>query len=69
SLCYFITVPLRGTPIHINPDATWIRDDVTVAGGNRHGYQSNQLYWPRGLHVDDDQTVYVADQVNNRIMK
>jgi sugar lactone lactonase YvrE len=34
-----------------------------------NGYQLNQLYWPHGLHVDDDQTIYVADQANSRIMK
>jgi hypothetical protein len=69
SLCCFILVSFRGTAIHINPDAKWIRDGVTVAGGNRHGHQLNQLYWPHGLHVDDDQTICAADQVNSRIMK
>jgi sugar lactone lactonase YvrE len=29
----------------------------------------NQLSGPRGLYVDDDQTVYVADQFNHRIME
>ncbi|CAF3519211.1 unnamed protein product [Rotaria sp. Silwood1] len=64
-----LNTPLRGTPVHINPDAKWIRDGVTVAGGNEYGPELNQFYWPKGLHVDDDQTVYVADQVNSRIME
>ncbi len=37
-----------------------------MAGG---GNGSNQLSYPTGLYVDDDQTVYVADQSNHRIME
>ncbi|CAF4438343.1 unnamed protein product, partial [Rotaria magnacalcarata] len=29
----------------------------------------NQLYHPNGLFVDDEQTVYVADRLNNRIVQ
>ena len=40
-----------------------------MAGGNGQGNEINQLYNPWGLYVDDDQTVYVADQWNHRIME
>jgi sugar lactone lactonase YvrE len=36
-----------------------------VAGGNG----INKLSYPTGLYVDDDQTVYVADRLNHRIME
>ncbi|CAF4551553.1 unnamed protein product, partial [Rotaria sp. Silwood2] len=45
------------------------QDGVTVAGGNRLGNGINQLSNPWGLYVDDEQTVYVADQSNHRIME
>ncbi len=40
-----------------------------MAGGNGRGNGINQLYNPLGLYVDDDQTVYVADQYNHRIVE
>jgi len=40
-----------------------------VAGGNGKGNEINQLSDPCGLYVDDDQTVYVADRSNQRIVE
>jgi sugar lactone lactonase YvrE len=40
-----------------------------VAGGNGQGNRINQLSAPYGLYVNDDQTVYVADQYNRRIVE
>ena len=40
----------------------------TVAGGNRSGDGSHQLNSPEGIFVDDDQTLYVADRGNHRIV-
>jgi sugar lactone lactonase YvrE len=40
-----------------------------VAGGNGEGNGINQLYNPWGLYVNDDQTVYVADRSNHRIVE
>ncbi|CAF5068408.1 unnamed protein product, partial [Rotaria sp. Silwood1] len=65
----FILVPLRASFIDIHPNATWSKDGITVAGVNRPGSRTNQLYAPLGLYVDDDQTIYVADQRNNRIVE
>jgi sugar lactone lactonase YvrE len=40
-----------------------------VAGGNGKGNGINQLTHPWGLYVDDDQTIYVADRSNHRIVE
>ncbi|CAF3381970.1 unnamed protein product, partial [Rotaria sp. Silwood2] len=60
---------LRASLIDIHPNARWQQDGVTVAGGNGLGNGINQLSNPWGLYVDDEQTVYVADQSNHRIME
>ncbi|CAF5039439.1 unnamed protein product, partial [Rotaria sp. Silwood1] len=61
--------PLRASSIDISPNATWSQNGITVAGGNGGGSETNQLYWPLGLYVDDDQTIYVADWLNHRIVE
>ncbi|CAF1061508.1 unnamed protein product [Adineta steineri] len=42
---------------------------ITVAGGNGSGHELNQLYWPWGIFIDNDKSVYIADYQNNRIVK
>ncbi len=43
---------------------------MTVAGGNGRGNQSNQLSYPDGIYVDDDnQCIYIADYDNHRIVE
>ncbi|CAF4200596.1 unnamed protein product [Adineta steineri] len=44
-------------------------EGVIVAGGNGKGSQVNQLDYPSFIFVDDDQSVYVSDQNNHRVMK
>jgi sugar lactone lactonase YvrE len=61
--------PLRGSSIYIHPNATWQQIGLTVAGGNGQGNGINQLNNSWGLYVDDDQTVYVADTSNHRIVE
>ena len=46
-----------------------MQDGDTIAGGNGQGHEVSQLYNPLSLCVDDDQTVYIADHWNNRIVK
>ena len=41
---------------------------MTVAGGHGEGNRTDQLSSPIGLFVDKDQTVYIADLGNHRIM-
>ncbi|CAF2808597.1 unnamed protein product [Rotaria sp. Silwood2] len=67
--CFIPAPPLRAPSVDIHPNVTWSKNGVTVAGGNGRGNESNQLGGPRGLYVDDDQTVYVAAFFNNRIVE
>ncbi|CAF1478511.1 unnamed protein product, partial [Didymodactylos carnosus] len=60
---------LRGSSIDIHPNAKWQRNGLTVAGGNGQGNGINRLTDPLGLYVDDDQTIYIADQSNHRIVE
>lgn len=53
--------------MHLN--IKWVQDGITVAGGNKKGNGLNQLFYPWSLTVDDDQNIYVADCVNDRIME
>ncbi|CAF2150842.1 unnamed protein product, partial [Rotaria magnacalcarata] len=56
--------------VNISANANWPQNGVTIAGGNGQGGATNQLYWPQGLFVyDDDQTVIIADSQNHRIMQ
>ncbi|CAF5111870.1 unnamed protein product, partial [Rotaria sp. Silwood1] len=60
--------PFRAPVIDIHPNARWQQNGITVAGGNGNGNGINQLFYPYGLYVDDDQTIYVADQYNHRFV-
>ncbi|CAF3742595.1 unnamed protein product [Rotaria sp. Silwood1] len=62
-------LPLRASLIDIDPNAKWAQNGITVAGGNGRGSETNQLDYPDGLYVDDDQTLYVADRDNDRIVE
>ncbi|CAF4943374.1 unnamed protein product, partial [Rotaria socialis] len=55
--------------VNIPVNATWKQNGVTIAGGHGNGDATNQLNDPRGLFVDDDQTVVIADWWNHRIMQ
>ena len=49
--------------------ARWAQNGTTVAGGHGEGDGTNQPHWPHGLHVDEQETVIVADCGNHRIME
>ncbi|CAF4710965.1 unnamed protein product, partial [Rotaria socialis] len=55
--------------VNISDNAKWSPNGVTIAGGNGAGGAANQLYYPFGLFVYDDQTVFIADMWNHRIME
>ncbi|CAF2981464.1 unnamed protein product, partial [Rotaria sp. Silwood2] len=55
-------IPLRGSLVDIHPNAKWNNNGQTVAG------QNPSLSKPQGLYVGDNQTVYVADYGNHRIV-
>ena len=43
---------------------------MTVAGGNGYGNALNQLWYPHGLDIDDDnQSIVIADFLNDRIVE
>ena len=51
-------------------NARWSQNGVTVAGGNGFGNAVNQLKYPFGLDIDDDnQSIVIADCENHRIVE
>jgi len=46
-----------------------LQNGVTVAGDNSYGNRLDKLYYPYGMYIDDDQTVYIADNYNHRVMQ
>ncbi|CAF1119062.1 unnamed protein product [Adineta steineri] len=42
---------------------------LTVAGGNGEGQKLNQLNDPEGICIDNDNSIYIADLGNHRIVK
>ncbi len=54
---------------NLNIDQIWKQDGTTTAGGHGNGNQLNQLYYPYDVFIDDDQTIYVADTSNHRIVE
>lgn len=55
--------------IGITANARWTQNGVTVAGGYGPGFASHQLFWPCGIIVDDNQTIFIADSENHRVMR
>ncbi|CAF4323182.1 unnamed protein product, partial [Rotaria sp. Silwood2] len=55
--------------IDIHPNAPWIQNGLTAARGNGPDNGINQLSNSWNLYVDDEQTVYVADQSNHRVVE
>jgi len=58
------------TPTPTTKNLKWKQQATTIAGGNGKGNQLNQFNTPVGIDVDDQQqTIYVADSENHRIIK
>ncbi|CAF1009782.1 unnamed protein product [Adineta steineri] len=47
----------------------WKQNVITVAGGNGQGQQLNQLHGPRGIFIDENKNIFIADFNNHRIVK
>ncbi|CAF3715265.1 unnamed protein product [Rotaria sordida] len=62
------TQPVRPSD-GICANATWIQSGVTVAGGNGLGSDFDQLYLNDGLFLDKNDSIYVVDSGNNRIIR
>jgi hypothetical protein len=63
----FIVVPLYN--LSITPNSKWKQNGITGAGGNEVGNELNQLNFPDGIYVDDNQTIYIAERSNHRIIQ
>ena len=50
-------------------ELNWQSIGITVAGGNGNGIELNQLSGSYGVCVDDNETVYIADTSNHRIVQ
>ncbi|CAF3002033.1 unnamed protein product [Rotaria sp. Silwood2] len=66
-LC-FVSAPVLPNA-NLNVNIKWIQNGITVAGVNGSGTGMNQLCNPWSLYIDDDQTVYIADCSNHRIVE
>ncbi|CAF1145782.1 unnamed protein product [Rotaria magnacalcarata] len=65
-------IPLRASGKYINPDARWEQNAVTVAESYQRPDGTNSstgVYFPMGLFVDDERTVYVTDPNNHRVLE
>ncbi|CAF4408034.1 unnamed protein product, partial [Rotaria sp. Silwood2] len=54
---------------NLSTNTKWIQNGVTVAGRNERGSGLHQLSNTWGLCVDDDQTIYIADSSNYRLVE
>ncbi|CAF3725299.1 unnamed protein product [Rotaria sp. Silwood1] len=54
---------------NISVDARWAQNGVTVAGGGGSGRAFDQLNLPKGLFIDDNRTIIIADTDNHRIIQ
>ena len=61
------SVPLPRIP-HVKSDTKWIQTGVTVAGGSSGCNEMKQLHNPCKAVVDDDDTLFIADTRNHRIV-
>jgi sugar lactone lactonase YvrE len=52
----------------VAPNARWAQHGITVASGHGQGDGLQQLFYPRGLVVDDDDNMFIADTWNYRIV-
>lgn len=52
----------------LNLHQTWRNHGTNEAGSHRRGDRLNELCYPCGIYIDDDQTMYIADTSNDRVM-
>ena len=49
-----------------NPIKDLIKNGITIAGSPEN---TNRIYWPNGIFIDENDDIYIADTYNNRILK
>ncbi|CAF1062151.1 unnamed protein product [Adineta steineri] len=47
----------------------WKQNAITVVGGNEGGEGLNQLNWPKGIFIDKNKNIFIADHDNHRIVE
>jgi sugar lactone lactonase YvrE len=52
----------------VTPNVRWVQHGITVAGGHGEGNGLQQLDRTHGLCVDDDDTVFITDWGNHRVI-
>ena len=58
------------SPFHVHLDTRWRQPAATIAGRNGRGNQLDQLDYPTGICVDDqNHLIYIADSENHRIIQ
>ncbi|CAF4143920.1 unnamed protein product [Adineta steineri] len=69
-LCYPTTLIQENycPPMTNKTSLKWKQSAITVAGGHGHGSELNQLSSPSGIFIDDENTIYIADAHNHRIV-
>ncbi|CAF1230702.1 unnamed protein product [Adineta steineri] len=76
--CYGLAMNKNGYLYASDPEKNEVRrwkmgeynnEGIVVAGGNGRGNQLSQLNSPSFIFVDDDQSVYVSDTNNHRVVK
>ncbi|CAF3837070.1 unnamed protein product [Adineta steineri] len=63
----------RPFPLIVHPKEPtlirWAQNGITIAGFHGKGSARNQLCYPQGLCVNDDETIFIADFWNHRILE
>jgi sugar lactone lactonase YvrE len=66
----FCCIVASSSMTKIGVNARWSPNGITVAGDNGKGNGLNQFDAPWGIYIDDDdQTVYIADTKNARVVE
>ncbi|CAF1406982.1 unnamed protein product [Adineta steineri] len=65
-----IPSPQPPSSLNMKTRTKWKQYGITVAGGNGKGNRFNQFSSPRGIYIDDDeQSIYIADYENHRVIE
>ncbi|MCC7159942.1 MAG: hypothetical protein IT281_10455 [Ignavibacteria bacterium] len=65
----FLTYSIVAVILNITTNAKLAENDITIAGGHARDNAFNQLSSPFGIFVSNDQTLYIVDKDNNRIVE
>ncbi|CAF1154045.1 unnamed protein product [Adineta steineri] len=70
-LCYPVTMTSQSIcpPMKNEVNSKWKQNGIIIAGGNANGNHPNQFAFPTGIFIDDENTIYIADSYNDRIVE